>query len=186
MLRDEMWFVVEKIKVGGVAGSGECVRGHNGIIWTVSDIGRDCGGRDALTSEIPFSCVSFLSLESYHVLQYIVLCTHGRRGGGRRAAEEVVGLELSSRPAKSGHGGSSAADLRRVRSYHVSFEVWTGPMAHGIITLSRSLLETFLRRPLLGPPRASKRVGEGGSNLGVFLIEHQNNNSKHQNPKRTN
>ena len=29
MLRDEMWFVVEKIKVGGVAGSGECVRGHN-------------------------------------------------------------------------------------------------------------------------------------------------------------
>ena len=139
------------------------------IIWTVSDIGRDCGGRDALTSVIPFSCVSFLSLESYHVLQYIVLCTHGRRGGGRRAAEEVVGLELSSRPAKSGHGGSSAADLRRVRSYHVSFEVWTGPMAHGIITLSRSLLETFLRRPLLGPPRASKRVWEEGGRILVFF-----------------
>ena len=29
MLPDEIWFVVEKIKVGGVAGSGECVRGHN-------------------------------------------------------------------------------------------------------------------------------------------------------------
>ena len=136
------------------------------IIWTVSDIGRDCGGRDALTSEIPFSCVSFLSLESYHVLQYIVICTHGRRGGGRRAAEEVVGLELSSRPAKSGHGGSSAADLRRVRSYHVSFEVWTGPMAHGIISLSRSPLETFLRRPLrvrLVPQK--KGLEEDASNL---------------------
>ena len=132
------------------------------IIWTVSDIGRDCGGRDALTSEIPFSCVSFLSLESYHVLQYIVLCTHGRCGGGRRAAEEVVGLELSSRPAKSGHGGSSAADLRRVRSYHVSFEVWTGPMAHGIITLSRSLLETFLRRPLLWSASCLKKSGRRG------------------------
>ena len=42
-------------------------------------------------------------------------------------------------------------------------------MAHGIITLSRSLLETFLRRPLLGPPRASKRVWEEGGRILVFF-----------------
>ena len=138
------------------------------IIWTVSDIGRDCGGRDALTSEIPISCVSFLSLESYHVLQYIVLCTHGRRGGGLRAAEEVVGLELSSRPAKSGHGGSSAADLPRVRSYHVSFEVWTGPMAHGIIT--DPSLKLFCAAPFFVASCLKKSVG-GGVESWCFFIE---------------
>ena len=48
----------------------------------------------------------------------------------------------------------------------------------------RASLKLFCAAPFL--VRLKKSVGGGGSNLGVFLSKHQNNNSKHQNPKRTN
>ena len=50
---------------------------------------------------------------------------------------------------------------------------------HGAGERKRASLKLFCAAPFLGPPRASKRVGGGGSNLGVFLSKHQNNNTKH-------
>ena len=49
---------------------------------------------------------------------------------------------------------------------------------HGAGERKRASLKLFCAAPFLGPPRASKRVGGGGSNLGVFLSKHQNNNTQ--------
>ena len=57
---------------------------------------------------------------------------------------------------------------------------------HGAGERKRASLKLFCAAPFLVRLVPQKEWEEGGRILVVFLLKHQNNNSKHRNPKRTN